>query len=894
MLETGDFDRIRRLFDRLVELPVGEREAELADIADASLRQRVARLLAAHEVRTSRATKLAEALPELMAATAEPEVGVGSTLGPWNLVGTLGSGGMGAVFLAERRDGHYDQRAAVKVLHGAPSATALALLAAERQILASLSHPHIARLLDGGATPRGQPYLVLEYVEGVALDQHVRDAGLSRDATLRLFLQVCAAVGFAHARLVVHCDLKPSNVLIDAAGRPVLLDFGIARLLGRSGDETAPRAYTPRYAAPELIVGESVGTAADIYSLGVVLGDLLEGRSERDLDAIVAKARAAAPADRYAAVAQLAADIERWLERRPVLARPPSLAYSATRLLQRRWPAFAAGAAFLATVAVLGGQLASQRNRALDAEAAAKREAAAAQAVSGFLTDLFHGADVDEGGARDATALSLVDRGRDRLEGELAAAPGTQAQLGGVLAGVYASLGEPQQAATLYARALELERAQRPPRPAQLARLLIDFSALELHRDRVAEAQPPAREALALVEANALSRPRDHIDALSALAAVDAQLGQFDDADKLLVRALALQEAEHDPDHVLAPTWYAQAQNAIERGDLDAALAKMIPTVAALRAHYGELHPRTLDAVEGLAVVYGRKERLDEAEKLLRDALAKRLQVHGERSSKVSSVQSELAYLLTQKGEYIESAALNRKVLEHDAAVQGRESPVYARTLNNLAFAYQNMGDAERCVASFKESLAIREKTLPAGDLAIARAQNNLARFLTWLGRTGESTPLVAAALAARAAQLPQGHEEVLESEVATMELSRRAGDLAGAHARWDRIEPLLAKAHPYTQLEGKRARAWLAASDRDADTRRYIAAYIDGLVAALGAKNPSVLRGRVAEAEMLEAFGDHAAAVALAKELRGKFSALPAAYPTTSIFFERLSRISP
>jgi serine/threonine-protein kinase len=631
-----------------------------------------------------------------------------------------------------------------------------------------------------------------------------------------------------------------------------------------------------------------------VYSLGVVLGDLVAGRSDRDLDAIIAKARAAAPADRYAAVSEFAADIERWLQRRPVQARPASLGYSALRLLQRRWPAFAAGAAFLVTVGVLGVQLAGQRNRALDAEVAARREAAAAQAVSGFLTDLFHGADVDEGGARDTSALALVDRGRDRLERELAAAPGTQAQLGAVLAGVYASLGEPQQAATLYARALVLERAQRPPRPALLTRLLIDYSALELHRDRAAEAQPPAREALALVESSPTPRPRDHIDALSALAAVDAQLGQFDDADQLLARALALQEVEHDPPHVLALTWYAQAQNAVERGDLDAALAKLTPTLAALRAHYGDLHPHTLDALEAIAVVHGRKERLDEAEAMLRDALAKRLQVHGERSSKVSSVQGELAFLLNLKGEYIESAALNEKVLAHDAAVQGRESPVYARTLNNLAFAYQNMGDAERCIAAFRESLAIREKTLPAGDLAIARARNNLARFLTWLGRVDESGPLVAAALAARSAQLPEGHEERLESEVATMELQRRAGDLAGARARWDRIEPLLAKSHPYTQLEAKRARAWLAASDKDRDTRRYIAAYIDGLRATLGAKNPSVLRGRVAEAEMLEAWGDHPAAVGLAKELRAQFSALPAAYPPTSIFYARLARIAP
>src|SRR5690606_32629930 len=217
-------------------------------------------------------------LGELMATLPAGELQAGDRLGAWQLVERLASGGMGTVFVAERVDQLFRQRVAIKLLRGnAGTAAAVQRLATERQILAELQHPNIARLYDGGTTPAGQPYLVMEYIEGLRLDAHCTQRALGLRERLQLFLRVCAAVQAAHLRLVVHCDLKPSNVLVRENGEPVLLDFGIARLLDVGEGEDADGFCTPAYASPEQLRGARVGVSSDVFSLGVLLTELLAG-----------------------------------------------------------------------------------------------------------------------------------------------------------------------------------------------------------------------------------------------------------------------------------------------------------------------------------------------------------------------------------------------------------------------------------------------------------------------------------------------------------------------------------------------------------------------------------------------------------------------------------------
>lgn len=331
-LTPAQFASAKALFQELVEMPAGQQRRALEEASvESAVREEVRRLLD-HTASGFEAAPLYEALAQLVEGP-----GTGATLGAWTLGEQIGAGGMGKVFRAERSDGHFQQFAAVKLLAGMPSAAALRHLARERQILASLAHPNIARLLDGGSTDTGQPYLVMEYVEGLPILEYCRKQRLPTAARLQLLLDVCAAVAFAHGQLVVHCDLKPGNILVTSSRRPMLLDFGISRLLtdsaltldaeastARTGAQLTGIAYTPRYASPEQKARQRVGTTTDVYSLGLLLAELLdapwpEGQSPDlvalpdELAAIAARATREDPAQRYPSVDQLADDLRRYL-----------------------------------------------------------------------------------------------------------------------------------------------------------------------------------------------------------------------------------------------------------------------------------------------------------------------------------------------------------------------------------------------------------------------------------------------------------------------------------------------------------------------------------------------------------------------------------------------------
>lgn len=395
-MDIATWQQVRKLFEEALALPVEQRAAFLDQACNSTaVRAEVDALLLA-DGRPDSATLAMEALaPDLIGAiddarvAAERDLWTGARLGAWRLLREIGRGGMGAVYLAERADGAYQQQAAIKLVHSAwDTSDLLRRFSAERQILAALNHPNIARLLDGGATDDGKPFLVLEYVDGAHLGKHCDQRRLAIPERLRIFLDVCRAVAFAHRYLVVHRDLKPSNIMIDTTGQVKLLDFGIARLLHSDTAISAVRAFTPDYAAPEQVRGEVVTTGVDIYALGMLLYELLTGRRayvfsastpaayeqailtqepERpsyaaartdpnashlaqarvlaphalsaylrgDLDAIVLKALRKEPAQRYASVEDMAADIERHLQRRPVLARRGNWRYVTGRFLRR-------------------------------------------------------------------------------------------------------------------------------------------------------------------------------------------------------------------------------------------------------------------------------------------------------------------------------------------------------------------------------------------------------------------------------------------------------------------------------------------------------------------------------------------------------------------------------
>ena len=385
------FRRAREIFDEAVELPEKDRELFLRRACDdRTLREEVEALLHEAEGRTL-ADRVREAASDLTYPGAAAEPAAGKRLGPWELIREIGRGGMGTVYLARRADGAFRREVALKLVSsGLDSAGFLERFQRERQILASLAHPNIAGLLDGGTSEDGLSYLVMEYVDGRRLDVFCGNAGLTLDGRLRLFLAVCSAVQYLHQNLVVHRDLKPSNVLVTKDGIPKLLDFGLARLLeGDGGAErtaTEFRALTPAFASPEQVRGEPVTTASDVYSLGALLYVLLTGRPPhraqtgaaveailnavlteeperpsvaapdakvpRDLEAIVLKALRKEPNGRYGSVDLFARDVERFLEGRPVAARRGWTAYRARKFARRHWTGAAAAAVAVLSLGV--------------------------------------------------------------------------------------------------------------------------------------------------------------------------------------------------------------------------------------------------------------------------------------------------------------------------------------------------------------------------------------------------------------------------------------------------------------------------------------------------------------------------------------------------------------
>jgi serine/threonine protein kinase len=420
------WQRLEDLFHAMLEVPAESRAASLSAACgdDIELRLELERLLHSHAQASAFVSGAAAGL-ESVAAMVVPE---GAQVGAYRIVRELGRGGMGTVYLGERADSQFQMRVAIKLIkRGMDTDAVLQRFRHERQILAGLEHPNIARLLDGGTTDDGLPYFVMEYVDGEPIDEYCRTHQVPIDQRLRLFRQVCAAVSYAHQHLVVHRDIKPSNILVTADGLPKLVDFGIAKLLDPGESASAPatelgaQAMTPQYASPEQLRGERVTTVSDVYGLGVLLYEVLAGarpydvtgkspaesrlivvdsevakpsataarrgdhglsrRLRGDLDTIVITAMRKDPAERYGSVALLDDDVRRHMERLPVVARGDSWTYRAARFVRRRKLGVAAAAAIV--VALVGGVIelagACREGRACPRRASLQRRAEARQ-----------------------------------------------------------------------------------------------------------------------------------------------------------------------------------------------------------------------------------------------------------------------------------------------------------------------------------------------------------------------------------------------------------------------------------------------------------------------------------------------------------------------------------
>ncbi len=729
----------------------------------------------------------------------------GRLLGRYRLLRRLGRGGMGDVFLAERADGEVCQRVAVKILRPGPTqADLLSHFVRERQILALLEHPCIARFLDADRAADGTPFLVMEHVEGQPIDVFCR--GQPLQTRLRLFRRVLEAVAYAHRHLVVHRDIKPSNILITADGTPKLLDFGIAKLLQPGGDESATRWHpmTLDFASPEQVRGESISTASDVYSLGVLLYQLLCGRrpfvtqllspqqwmrticevepplpsvavvtaaspdnthvenlgarsakrrAKRlagDLDRIAAKALAKDTGQRYASVERFDDDLRCYLDGLPVSARPPSVGYRLGKFLRRRrWPVAMVSTLVLGSL-VFAVVMAWQRHLIVEERDRAHAQQRRAEQVRAFVVDLFEASDpFEQVDASNLDARQILDRGAARLRGRLLAEqPEVRADLFDTVALIYLRLSELKAAEPLVEESVALRR-QVTDDPAGRARSEEVLGLLRFAQGRYDEAAKAFEQAFALLPAEPAAedaaRLRGH------LASVAAHRGELTAAEQGFRRALALDHglSADRAEHLQSLALVVQMQ-----GDFDTAADLHHQALGAVEEVHGIDSLQAAVALANLASLRLAQGHSREAEVDYRRALAILLDHLGEQHVEVAKVRQSLATTLESQGRLDEATELYRQVLPGLRRQLGEQHPLVANVLHRLGCVRRDLGDLAAADGLLTQALDMRRRTLGDSHPMIVISLNDLAslRLLQGDARVAESLARQAIDLTAQVA----------------------------------------------------------------------------------------------------------------------------------------------
>ena len=787
-----NWERVQEIVAAAVDLPPAERAAYLdaAELADED-RAEIERALAQDKSGAFLDAPLiprpsTERLPDDWALES-PVTEVGRMVGPYKLVQLIGEGGMGAVYLATRDDEEFQRNVAVKLIRHRHDTEALIRFRSERQILAGLEHPNIARLYDGG-TDEGRPFLVMEHVEGIRIDTYCRKADLGVDARLRLFQQVCAAVEYAHRALLVHRDLKPANILVDEDGVPKLLDFGIAKSLEEGRDAGATRAgrhpMTPAYASPEQIRGKLVTTASDVYSLGVVLYELLTGKSpyklddddqsdvplqaaiqeqepvkpsaaartgdttntitrdlRGDLDTIVLKALRKEPEHRYASVGAFAEDIGRYLDDLPVLARRGSVSYRLRKFARRHrlWVA----AATVAAVVLFGFLLALIRQTRIS-----DRQRDRAELTLGAFVDALTASDPEYAQGRELTAREILDQAAPTIRRQLDGDPASQATLLAAMAKVYVSLGLFDKAESLHLEAHELRRGG----DAEVLSLY-QLGELEWWRRDHRAAENLYRRALDMTAGDPVQRAR--IQRGLGLALV--RQSRHDEGEALLTDALAV-----------------------------------------LRGHFADTDPEILRCLDGLANGAQNRGDYQTSERLYRLAVEARR----EGSNTGPSLGRSLAGLGTAlhlQGRFEEAATIFEEALPLLREVMGGSENAYvAEVLGEMLVVRLKIGgDQTETEQLLREILAMRGGAIPAKHPTIARALHNLAPILAQRSQLKEAEQMANEALDLERELFGEEHELVAASLCSLGKIAQRAGDFPDARAQLTACATLLEQMHP-------------------------------------------------------------------------------------------------
>lgn len=726
-MNPESLERLADHFARLSGMSVDQRRIEIDGLPlDAAERKQLEALLAADS----------EASDPMQQAISSVAANMGGArqnrLGAWSLLRELGAGGMGTVFLAERVDGHFEQQVAIKLLRGFPTRDNMRRLRHERQILAGLNHSNIARLLDGGETADGQPWLAMEYVDGASLLEHARRYAPSLRDRLHLFDAMLDAIEHAHQHLVIHRDLKPANVLVTSDGTVKLLDFGIARLVdvGDSGQRaTSTQIFSRGYASPEQRDGRTVTTASDVYSLGIMLRELLTGcreagakahdgpdplRLDPDMEGILAKASAQSPDDRYAGAGEFRDDLDRYRQGRPVRAARMTRAYRTRKFVGRHRLGVVAVALALVVVAAFVWRLDRERERALVAEAAARsaleaseRDAASARASLEFLTDALSAASPDTALRRQVGVRELLDAARRKLEARSVVDGSFTQRMQRLLAVLYAQLGEARIARELMSEGL---KGVDPRSSAEALRLADDYEEYSMVLGLLEEGPASLAAARTAAQWREQFAPRDEllrVRSLQMLAMVDHRDGRDEDAIGQLRKAyqLGIEKSIADP-AVRVESAQLLANLLATRGDCEEALKVANEGLALANAALPQDAPAKLPLMRAQASAFNACGQSAEAEPVLRAAMAMQERVVAAGGARMMSLANDLAVTLNDLGRYQEAAEMLGR---SDKAMNdiGLGKLDEAISLANRAGILENAGDYESTFKALSKAIQL-------------------------------------------------------------------------------------------------------------------------------------------------------------------------------------------
>ena len=822
--------QIDALFAGALEHSPAEREdfLEVECAGDPELRRAVEELLA----NDAEAGDFLESPALAAAGDVDPDSGrarAGDFIGPYRIERELDRGGMGSVYLAYRADDAYQRQVAIKLLDRASEAM-VRRFRGERQILASLDHPHVAGLFEGGETPDGRPYLVMEYVDGVPIDEYADREELSVERRLTLFLKVCSAVHYAHQNLVVHRDIKPSNVLVNAAGEPRLLDFGIAKLLDPEAfpltlDQTATgvRPMTPHYASPEQVRGGTITTASDVYSLGVLLYKLLTGRLphrlsglsvlevERvlaeetpvkasvaarprpaarrlagDLDNIVAMALRREPGRRYGSAEQLAQDIERHLTGRPVMARRDTFGYGMSVFLRRNKVAAAVAGLILAMIVAFAVSSARQAAETARQRDRAQLERDKARQVSAFLVDIFQEVDPWKASKRDLTVRAALDRGAVKIERELESQPEVRAALQETIGTVYINLGLHEQAAPHLEAALETMQSHLGEAHPDIAIATAKVATVYRRRVKYEEAERLYRRALEILEAteteSLLETSAVHVN-LSRLYRVQ---GRFAEAQEHAERALAILEDSPRPEPLeIAKVLNALAGVATRQGDPATATGHLERALDLQLRSGAEISLQTAAIYANLGVLQLEAGAHSEAERLLERSLELHRQLLEEPHPTIAGLFVVMGNLAKARENRELAEQHLRRALDGYEQFLGGEHDLVANCLYYLGLVVFEQGRAGEAEPLLERSLAIREKALGPDHHFVAEGLRGLGQLAAAQNRHAEAEQLFLRALDIwQKHPRQQGTQGVPEAYASFLRATGRAAEAAELEKR--------------------------------------------------------------------------------------------------------------